>query len=231
MASSELHKRRFVDQTFDLLSGALGASRLVFYSVDEASNLYDFVGYRVPSEFIRLYVREMHEIDPLHVRCVEATGERVVRMDDAARYAPAYALRDYKTYLSHFAVRNSIDLLFRKHDRVRAGVSVMWADDDEPPSERRYALAETLQDYIQFTIDDHLSEGSADPLDRAIRVLHLTRREGEVSKLLCYGRTNADIAGCLGISLATVKTHLIHVFEKAGVENRSALVARVMALV
>jgi ATP/maltotriose-dependent transcriptional regulator MalT len=53
----------------------------------------------------------------------------------------------------------------------------------------------------------------------------LTSRELDVVKLLCCGRTNREISECLKIGSATVKTHLIHIFEKLGVETRSAVVA------
>ncbi|MDE2350648.1 MAG: helix-turn-helix transcriptional regulator, partial [Alphaproteobacteria bacterium] len=50
-------------------------------------------------------------------------------------------------------------------------------------------------------------------------------REVEVSGLVCCGRTNAEIAECLGLGLATVKTHLINIYRKLGIENRASLVA------
>ncbi|WP_433994216.1 response regulator transcription factor [Bradyrhizobium japonicum] len=53
----------------------------------------------------------------------------------------------------------------------------------------------------------------------------MTSREMDVVRLLCCGRTNREIAQCLNIAHATVKTHLIHIFEKLGVETRSAVVA------
>ena len=53
----------------------------------------------------------------------------------------------------------------------------------------------------------------------------LTSREMDVVRLLCCGRTNREISECLNIGQATVKTHLIHIFEKLGVETRSAVVA------
>ena len=39
------------------------------------------------------------------------------------------------------------------------------------------------------------------------------------------GNTNAVIAGRLHISHATVKTHLIHIYDKLGVSDRAAAVA------
>jgi DNA-binding NarL/FixJ family response regulator len=52
----------------------------------------------------------------------------------------------------------------------------------------------------------------------------LTRRERDVLERVAKGSTNAEIAKALRISEATVKTHLLHVFEKLGVSDRTAAV-------
>ncbi|MEV1293190.1 response regulator transcription factor [Pseudonocardia sp. NPDC049635] len=52
----------------------------------------------------------------------------------------------------------------------------------------------------------------------------LTSREIEVLRLVADGTTNRAIAGRLGISEATVKTHLVHVYEKLGVVDRASAV-------
>jgi DNA-binding NarL/FixJ family response regulator len=53
----------------------------------------------------------------------------------------------------------------------------------------------------------------------------LSPRELEVLKLIAGGATNKDAAKRLFISEATVKTHLIHVYAKLGVNDRAAAVA------
>ncbi len=58
----------------------------------------------------------------------------------------------------------------------------------------------------------------------------LTSRELEVLQALAGGGTNRSIAEELFISQATVKTHLIHVFQKLGVEDRTSAVARALEL-
>jgi len=55
----------------------------------------------------------------------------------------------------------------------------------------------------------------------------ITDREREIILKVIQGKSNADIAGELFISLATVKTHLHNIYTKIGVESRYDLLARV----
>lgn len=52
----------------------------------------------------------------------------------------------------------------------------------------------------------------------------LTEREREVIAALAQGSTNRQIAKALFLSEATVKTHLVHIFTKLNVDNRTAAV-------
>lgn len=58
----------------------------------------------------------------------------------------------------------------------------------------------------------------------------LSPRELEVLRLVADGRSNPEIARALFIGEATVKTHLLHVFEKLGVNDRTRAVTRAMEL-
>jgi DNA-binding NarL/FixJ family response regulator len=52
----------------------------------------------------------------------------------------------------------------------------------------------------------------------------LTPREIEVLRCVAQGLTNSETGRALFISEATVKTHLLHVFAKLGVDDRTAAV-------
>ena len=56
----------------------------------------------------------------------------------------------------------------------------------------------------------------------------LSPRELEVLRLVADGRSNPEIARTLFIGEATVKTHLLHVFEKLEVNDRTRAVTRAM---
>ena len=57
-------------------------------------------------------------------------------------------------------------------------------------------------------------------------IYDLTEREREVLRELARGSTNKQIAEELCISLATVKSHIINLYGKLGVNNRVAAVNR-----
>ena len=54
----------------------------------------------------------------------------------------------------------------------------------------------------------------------------LTAREKEIAMSVALGKTDMEIAGALGISVTTVRTHLKHIFAKLGVSNRTRLATR-----
>ncbi|MGZ8898711.1 MAG: response regulator, partial [Limisphaerales bacterium] len=73
--------------------------------------------------------------------------------------------------------------------------------------------------------EQQLSSGSLTPNFDSPQPLHalgLTPRVAEVLLWVAQGKTNADIATILGISEWTVKKHVLEIFEKLGVETRTA---------
>lgn len=83
---------------------------------------------------------------------------------------------------------------------------------------RRAANGDTV---LAAPVAKRLFERVRDPAAGA-----LSQRELEVLRAVASGNTNAQIAGELHISQATVKTHLLHIYDKLGVTDRAAAVAR-----
>jgi DNA-binding NarL/FixJ family response regulator len=58
----------------------------------------------------------------------------------------------------------------------------------------------------------------------------LSPREREVLQLLSQGQTNREIAHNLTVSVSTVKIHVMHIFSKLGVSDRTQAAVRAIEL-
>jgi two-component system NarL family response regulator len=70
----------------------------------------------------------------------------------------------------------------------------------------------------------YLAPSAAAKLAEGVTRVQLTPRELSTLRLMADGRTNKEIAGHLGITERTVKTHLGHLFDKLGVTTRTEAV-------
>jgi DNA-binding NarL/FixJ family response regulator len=74
------------------------------------------------------------------------------------------------------------------------------------------------------SVQHHVVAALAGPAVEPSLPDELTPREAEVLALIAEGLTNTEIAERLVVSAATVKTHVNHIFAKAGVRDRAQAV-------
>ncbi|APE24871.1 MULTISPECIES: response regulator [Streptomyces] len=107
---------------------------------------------------------------------------------------------------------------------VEAGASG-YLLKDAPPEELAAAVrtAAAGQSALAPAVAHRLMDRMRTPAEA------LTRRELEVLQLVGEGLSNQQISKVLFLSQATVKSHLVHVFAKLGVDSRTAAVAAATA--
>jgi DNA-binding NarL/FixJ family response regulator len=110
---------------------------------------------------------------------------------------------------------------------LRAGASGFLLKDTPPADIVRAVLAVAagepmLSPTITRSLIGHVTEGRIGDRQRRAReqLDRLTDREREVAVALGLGRSNAEIARELYMSVATVKAHVSHVLEKLEFNNR-----------
>ncbi|AMO89321.1 DNA-binding response regulator [Corynebacterium sp. HMSC06D04] len=103
---------------------------------------------------------------------------------------------------------------------IEAG-AVGYLLKDAPPNELLAAVHSAADG------DSALSPIVADRLMTRVRTprTSLTPRELEVLKLVAAGASNREIGQDLMLSEATVKSHLVHIYDKLGVRSRTSAVA------
>ncbi|MEU8618550.1 response regulator transcription factor [Streptomyces sp. NPDC048623] len=107
---------------------------------------------------------------------------------------------------------------------VEAGASG-YLLKDAPPEELAAAVrtAAAGQSALAPAVAHRLMDRMRTPAEA------LTRRELEVLQLVGEGLSNQQISKALFLSQATVKSHLVHIFAKLGVDSRTAAVAAATA--
>jgi len=116
--------------------------------------------------------------------------------------------------------------------RARVIVLTTYDTDDEisralKAGAKAYVLKDIAAEQLVACIRDvlagksYLAPAAAAKLAEGVTRVQLTPREMAALRLMADGKANKEIAGELGISERTVKTHLGHLFEKLGVTSRT----------
>lgn len=138
-------------------------------------------------------------------------------MDGVAATSAIRALDDAPNVLIVTTYDTDADIL----RAVEAGASG-YLLKDAPPDELVDAVRKAAHGEAALApaVADRLLASLRNPAPR------LSARELQVLSLVAAGASNKDVASELFVSAATVKTHLVHIFEKLGVESRTAAVSR-----
>jgi len=100
------------------------------------------------------------------------------------------------------------------------------------PAKMVAALAEIARPGLRLKVDVAASRHIGAPLVTVSQAPHdtallnrLTKRQKQVAKLLLKGQANRQIAGELGISVATVKDHVHAILKRLNMPTRAAMIA------
>ena len=166
-----------------------------------------------------------HPLVRAHSRNAHAVTTRI---SDLIRPAEFHRLPLYNDYYRPIRIEHTMAMPI--HVDARFLVSFVFNRSGSGFSERERNLAEVLRPHVanlyRYSVAiDQSSAMSADaPALRA--ALALTPREREVLDWVAAGKTNRDVAAILGASPRTVEKHLERIYEKLGVETRTAAVMR-----
>ena len=138
-------------------------------------------------------------------------------------------LSERSTYVPRVLILTTFDLDEYVFEALRAGASG-FALKSRPLEEllsaiRTVAAGEALlAPSVTRRLIAHFTEGDRAPRKTPRGLAELTEREREVLALVARGRSNAELAETLHVSLPTVKTHVSRILTKLGARDRTQLV-------
>ncbi|MCE4052997.1 helix-turn-helix transcriptional regulator [Pseudomonas sp. Au-Pse12] len=193
------------------------ATLCAFYRIDRQLQARDFSLYRMPEQMHQAYLQHFRHYDPLQPRLCAAAGRPVLSLRMGMAHQGHHESEVYQGFLRRHGVLDVVEILARDGEQPIAGLSLLRDAGLGPFSVEELGTLHALQGLLEIAalapccqIDERLSG--------------LTPREREIAWLLRDGADNKTIARRLDLGLPTVKTHLINLFRKAGVGNRSELV-------
>ena len=172
--------------------------------------------------------------ESVHVVGEAATGEEAIEL--AAHLRPDVVLCDLRLGEGLDGIATTSALRKREHAPAVLILTTFDRDADVLGAVEAGAAGYLLKDVAPEVIVEGIRCAAAGemflPPEMAARVIQgmrsplprLTDREIEVLRLLATGASNREIARDLFVTEATVKSHLVHIFTKLGVDSRSRAV-------
>ena len=219
----------FQRESLNLVNRLLPLSSSAFYLVGPDMQHRGVVLRNLDVAAERDYVANFAELDPLNPALFAGTDVRVACLDEQLCESDLLASRYYLEFMKPLAHRHVADMFLRRDDEIVAVLSMLREQSLGPFSRSELALLRDLQPFLQYALNTVYLPRRHQQRQAAREALALTDRELDVLELIVAGASNKQIARELGLTLATVKTHIQHIFQKAGVSSRTALSARVLA--
>ncbi|SIS05404.1 MULTISPECIES: helix-turn-helix transcriptional regulator [Pseudomonas] len=193
------------------------ASRAAFYCVDRQLQAHDFSLHGMSGEMHRDYLDNYRQFDPLQPRNYVSSDLAVVPLGLAMARQPIRDSHRYRHFLQRYDVVDVVEVFAHRGSRPQAAISLLrTAEQGVFTSEQLTQLA-ALQALLQLAV------ANLPPQDDSLS--SLTPKERQIALLLRQGVSNKELARELDVGLPTVKTHLINLFRKTGVSNRTELVS------
>ena len=218
----------FAAETLNFVVQASFAQGATMHLFDEGAQRVWLGSRGIPGGFRPAYYNEgMWQIDPLANTRARGGKSALTGLQSAEAGCSGSSIVRYRTFLRSFGITDAAEIVFLGGGEPIGGMSLVWTECcDQSPQER--ARVASLRRYLELSFRNALGSTPIGWRKRLAREAGLTPREVAVVELVGAGCTNQEVAEELNVSVATIKSHLLHIFQKMEVPNRAGLVQRVL---
>lgn len=221
-------RRHLAEPLLDVMSADYFAS----FCWEPEKGRYDQGVYlNMDDQNIDKYVQYFQFRDPITRKL--AQRRRATRVDEIIEFKHLSRTEFFNDFLLADGLYHGVNLHIYDGDRNIGDLRIWRKRCRESFDESANLILDLLKPHMVQAIHNirrlracHKHPEQATIEDKCTHLKHrlvLTDREVEITRLLLEGECDNTIANRLNISVATVRTHVKHVFAKAGVHNRSKL--------
>jgi DNA-binding CsgD family transcriptional regulator len=216
----------FQRKSLALIHRLIDLTSSAFYLLNPDMRRHGVAVFNVDESIVDDYRENYFDIDPLNPGKFQNTDDIVVTIDDQIAFEDL-KVSPYYPFMVRHDHRYVADMFFRSDSEIIAVLSMLRHQSLKPFSAEELGLLRALQPFLEFTLNAVYVPNRRTQRQSLAGTYAFTSRELDVVELLIAGRSNKEIARKLDLSLATIKTHLGHIFQKANSSSRTELMAAI----
>ncbi|MCR8921619.1 helix-turn-helix transcriptional regulator [Dasania sp. GY-MA-18] len=229
MTSSSNFPNQFQQQSLDLINSLIAIDAAVFYLVDPDLQHKGVVRYKLSPATEIDYQKKFGHLDPLSPDKFHNSSDKVITLSAQLSEQQLYRSEYYQQFMAPNQQRYVADILLRQQQRIIAVISVIRSPAASDFNPQELALLNKLQPFFEYALNAVYLPKRVAERQSLQEKYQLTEREVDVLELIIAGLSNKLIARELMVELATIKTHLIHIYKKTAVATRSELLALIIS--
>ncbi|MBO6128343.1 MAG: helix-turn-helix transcriptional regulator [Pseudobutyrivibrio sp.] len=174
-----------------------------------------------------LDLSEMYE-DIDYSRGIVASGKMLIYREtdiisDETRIESEYYQKVYKPNNWHFALQ----MVLARHKKFLGAITFYRTIGKENFHYDDIFILDLLKDHLAYRLEQYDKNKEMGivkyTVSEAINMFDLTKREGEILRFLIGGKDNIHICEQLVITENTLKKHILNLYRKLGINNRTQL--------
>ena len=220
----------FQAKSLELINNLIKISSSVFFLVQPDMKHQAAYISNAPSEIEKAYTSTYFTLDPIHPRNFKDTNDRVVTLSSQISTERLMKHRYYLEFMQKYQHRYVLDMFFRNsRNEIIAVISLLRNKSQSDFTKEEIGLLHSIHTFMEYSLNTvYLPKRDQERTSLQTRY-NLTDRELDVLEMLISGANNKEIAKRIDMGLATLKTHLNHIFKKTAVQTRTELTAKIMS--
>ncbi len=216
----------FQEEIISLVRSLIEVSAARFGLVNPQILIKGYVSYNIAAETEKLYQTRYSHLDPMHPSRFEDSDVTVICSDTLMSDREWRQSEFYQQYMGPRHFDHDADVFFRQNGEIIAVLSLLRDDSLGPFTEQELDLLRRLQPFMEYALSRVYQPVRFTERDLFSKKYALTERELDVIEVVMDGADTRTMAAELSLSVATIKTHLQHIFHKVGVHSTKELITR-----